>query len=469
MAVCRLPQPRPPPTGSSTRIDRVPDLVEATGGGEVGGVGHVLTFDVEWAAPFTVVVAVESEVETQPEMEPGVAHGLDADRTTGAILHDEVEPSAEHAAVGGVEAELGTQPGDAFDATVGMLDGAFGPTLLIAEGEELPVLVMDGVARTVLALEEHRAPRETEVDTRPQPTVLEVVEREPDVLADAPRMIAGREPPFGGDLRARAVHLDPAGGHADLVVTEHVDVPAIAPPRILLVALLQHRGDDRLERPLEGNRCCLVGLTAEADLPERLHDLVVQRTHALPIGVVAQPATGPDDPLLLALGDAAVPVEDIAVDVLADAEADLERAVSGGGHGTDLLGPGPVRLGDPGVGLGDLVGEPFVGRHQRPYQPRRALPGCLVGRSRTLRHGKPRPRRHHAPPLTSTVCRRHRLTTGRTVTSSAMSETRSRGPSRRRPVDRGLTAGGAHHFSLRRGEWSTSPARAPAGPTRRWW
>src|ERR1700733_13117879 len=94
-------------------------------------------------------------------------------------------------------------------------------------------------------------------------------------------MVAGREPTFGCDGAAPASDLDPAGGHAHLVVAEPVDVSALATPRELPVALFEDGRDNGLERPFEGDGYLLVWLAAEPDSPERLEDLLVQRAHHL--------------------------------------------------------------------------------------------------------------------------------------------------------------------------------------------
>ena len=79
----------------------------------------------------------------------------------------------------------------------------------------------------------------------------DVGDRHADLVADAPRVVAGRDPRLVAELGALTVDLDPAVRGADLVVARDVgvDPPAVAGPVHLVV--LEHRGDDGLEDPLE--------------------------------------------------------------------------------------------------------------------------------------------------------------------------------------------------------------------------
>ena len=69
----QLPNPIPPPTGSSIRIVVFADLVQSPCRSGVRAVGDPLAVDVQRAAPLAVVVAVEAEVEPGAEVEAGVA------------------------------------------------------------------------------------------------------------------------------------------------------------------------------------------------------------------------------------------------------------------------------------------------------------------------------------------------------------------------------------------------------------
>ena len=111
---------------------------------------------------------------------------------------------------------------------------------------------------------------------------------------------------------------------------------------------------------VEGQRQDVVFAQAEADLLERLDDLVTEGTDRRDRRVGGELAAGAYGPLLLASRDACEPVDDVAVLVAAEAEVDLQRAVLLRDRDPDLLGPGEVRLGDGGEGVDDLVVEGFV-------------------------------------------------------------------------------------------------------------
>src|SRR5207249_9246830 len=106
----------------------------------------------------------------------------------------------------------------------------------------------------------------------------------PDVLADTPRMVAGREPRVGSDLATIAVDLHPSRSDPDLVVPEDIGVESVPPTRMLPVAMLQHGWHHRCERPLEGDRHDLVGLTPEPHPLERLDHVVVHRADTEALG-----------------------------------------------------------------------------------------------------------------------------------------------------------------------------------------
>ena len=133
----------------------------------------------------------------------------------------------------------------------------------------------------------------------------------------------------------------------------------------IMRALLHLRREDPLEQPVERNGLHIVGFADETDLLERFDDLVTDRAGTQKFAVVTQAAAAPNGDLFGTPGDSGVAVHDIAVGVLAQTETQLEAAVLGHRHGTDLLGPCRVAGADNGNGVGDLVVEPFVGSAER--------------------------------------------------------------------------------------------------------
>src|SRR5262245_56378102 len=195
------------------------------------------------------------------------------------------------------------------------------------------MLVVQRVAAAVVSLEQHRAPREAERHTGWQAAAsFDVRERQPDVLADAPGVVPRRQPALGCDLGPLSFELHPARRDADLVVAEHIDVDAVAAPRSLPVTVFERGRHDRFERPVErdGNR--VVRFASEANTPIWLDDVVADRPRTDEVGIVAEAAAAADRPLLSSARDPRVAIEHVAVDVLADAEADLQRTVARRGH-----------------------------------------------------------------------------------------------------------------------------------------
>ena len=81
-------------------------------------------------------------------------------------------------------------------------------------------------------------------------------------------------------------------------------------------------------------------------------------------------AAGAHRSLFDAPGDPRVPVHDVAVGVLAQAESQLQAPVLGRGHGADLLGPRQVAGRHHGEGVGDLVAQALVGGDEGPDRVR---------------------------------------------------------------------------------------------------
>ena len=122
--LCRLPQPVPPPTGSSTRTRQSRNWWMRWRGLDVRAVGDVLAVDVQVAPPLAVPVAVEPEVEAGAEVEAGVAHRRDGDRPLRSVGHRAGELGAEQPAVVVAHRERGHERGERLAAAVGVLDAA---------------------------------------------------------------------------------------------------------------------------------------------------------------------------------------------------------------------------------------------------------------------------------------------------------------------------------------------------------
>ena len=96
-----------------------------------------------------------------------------------------------------------------------------------------------------------------------------------DAVAHAPGVVARRHPRVGRHLGALAVDLDPPRAAPDLVVADEVGGDAVA--GALVVAVLELRREGALEEPVEGDRLDVVRFEHEADLSQRLDDLVADR------------------------------------------------------------------------------------------------------------------------------------------------------------------------------------------------
>jgi hypothetical protein len=195
---------------------------------------------------------------------------------------------------------------------------------------------------------------------------LEVGGRRADLVAHAPGSVPGADPALGRELGALAVHLDPAAGHPDVVEAQHVGIDAVPAAADVDLLVLDRRRHHPGQLDVEGDGHDVVGVQGDAHPLERLEHLVAQRADLGPLRVGGQAAAAAHGPLLRAPRDAGEAVHDVAVGVLAEPEGHAERAVDRGGHGPELLGPGPVGLADPGEGVGDLVREALVGSQQRP-------------------------------------------------------------------------------------------------------
>ena len=303
-------------------------------------------------------------------MEPGVADRLDGDRPRGAVVHREVQRPAEHPAVDRVEAQVGPERGEPLDPAVGVLDAALDRRLLVTAEPELPVLVVQRVPRAVGALEQHRAPREAERRSPTGTPPSRSVGGDADVLAHAPRVVARREPRVGRDLVARAVDLDPAGrrrrsGGSAARRRRGGSRGATADGRALRARAA--RPPRRSTRTRSARRRWR---RTEPHPPVRLEHLVVDRSDAEDVGIVAQAPAPAHRPLLTSPRDARVAVEarcgSCTCRRRTRAASEPSRARR---HRADLLGPRPVGLRHAGVRLDDLVAERLVGRDERPVFP----------------------------------------------------------------------------------------------------
>ena len=175
-------------------------------------------------------------------------------------------------------------------------------------------------------------------------------------------MVAGGDPRVGVHLVTRPVDLDPARARADLVEAHELRGDPVAGAEVRPV--LGAGGDGALEAPVERDRLHVVGLQHEADDLQRRDDFVTDRPDDGQFGVGRQPPTRPHRDLLDAPGDSGVRVHHVAVDVLAQPEAELEAAVLRRGHCADLLRPGRITGPDVRERLGDLVAELLVRRNE---------------------------------------------------------------------------------------------------------
>ena len=174
------------------------------------------------------------------------------------------------------------------------------------------------------------------------------VERRADVVAHAPRVVAGRDPgPASISWRSPSTSTQP-GAASDLVVAHDVGVEA--PGSGCGCCACGPRA--RAERRLEASTRTMIGTTSFGSRPkrtrlQRLDDLVADRTDLGALGRRRQLAARAHGPLLDAARHAGVRVDHVAVGVLAEAEAELEAAVARRGHRADLLGPRPVARSRP--------------------------------------------------------------------------------------------------------------------------
>src|SRR4029077_10874808 len=100
------------------------------------------------------------------------------------------------------------------------------------------------------------------------------------------------------ELDALAVDVQPTTRGADVVVARDVgvDAPPVAGPMHLVV--LEHRGYDAFEGPLERDRLRVVRVEREANAPHRLEHLVPHRPDRGRVAIRAELATRAHRPLL---------------------------------------------------------------------------------------------------------------------------------------------------------------------------
>ena len=103
------------------------------------------------------------------------------------LRHREVQRAAEDTAVLRVEPQIGRHGAELLHVPVGVLDATLEVALLVAGRGRVPKEVMNGVPAPVRALEQHRAPREAEVDASGEPARrLDIGGRVTHVVAHAP-------------------------------------------------------------------------------------------------------------------------------------------------------------------------------------------------------------------------------------------------------------------------------------------
>ena len=227
---------------------------------------------------------------------------------------------------------------------------------------EKPVQCVTAAVRT---LHEHRAPHDQRRDTCERGRRPHVFGWGSDLVADSPRMVAGGNPCRAVQVQAFAVDLRPTVRDARLVVSDDVSFESCTVgTAAMLVAVLQERRNCRLERPVERDRLRAVGFETEPHRAQRFDHVVLNRADAGRV-VRRKFSRGPHRPLFDTSRHTGVSVEDIAVRVFPDAEAELERTVSSACHRTDLLGPGPVRLRHRRERVGNLMVERLVGGNER--------------------------------------------------------------------------------------------------------
>ena len=120
------------------------------------------------------------------------------------------------------------------------------------------VIGVQAVVRAVGARHEDRRPDDRRRDVRRHRRGRDVGDRDTDLVADAPRMIARRDPRVVGELDAVTVDVDPTVRGADVVVARDVGVDAASVAGAMHLVVLEHGGHDAFEDPLERHRLRVV-------------------------------------------------------------------------------------------------------------------------------------------------------------------------------------------------------------------
>jgi hypothetical protein len=114
-------------------------------------------------------------------------------------------------------------------------------------------------------------------------------------------------------------------GHPGPVIADLIGRPPVAVQIAPVLALLHDAGHRGLEREVEADRLGAVGLQPHPDPSQRFDDLVVDRPSGDAVGIGRERPARPYGPLLPTSGDAGVRIDDVAVRVFPEAEADLDR------------------------------------------------------------------------------------------------------------------------------------------------
>src|SRR5258706_424586 len=306
---------------------------------------ELLALHFERPLPRAVLLAVESQIESRPQMHARGAGHFDLDGMRAALQHVEVHAPSEQAPRAVVEPQLRPHARHLLLPAVRMV--------AIARGIEYAALLRHvvEVVRDPLSARSHqheRAPDEHELAFA-EFHVAEIRRRAhvrivgTHVEANTPAVVAILGPLFGDDLDPLTHDLDPAARHSDLVVADDIGADAEPVALALLVPIFEERRHPRAEGHIVGDRLDLVASERVANLLERLDDLVSERPDAGESRVVAQLAIRADGPLLAAARYGGPAIHDAAVVVAAESEVDRELPVLAHHRRPDLLGPTEIR------------------------------------------------------------------------------------------------------------------------------
>ena len=179
-------------------------------------------------------------------------------------------------------------------------------------------------------------------------------------------MVASRVKFLWGDFCALTVYLQPAAGNTALMVSDQIVVDAITANLATEFVGFQKRGQVfAADRYIKGDRLYVVGFQAQSDCFQRLDNLVVNGADAVVVGIGRQHTAAAHRKLFPAPRNAGIGIHYIAVQVFSQAKTDLDGAIVGADRQAHFFGPAAITLGYCGKGIGDLMVQVFIHRHQR--------------------------------------------------------------------------------------------------------